>query len=298
MPEKIGRHPIMPAEQEVALGRRIQMGMEAKEAIKRGEDSTELRALAEDGDLARHAMVVNNCRLVFNIAKGFMHQCGDLDFEDLTQDGMHGLNRAAEKFDPNRGYKFSTYATWWIKQAISRAIDSTSTSVRLPVHVWDQWRQVLRYQRDFEIRNGRLPSFEEVAAALGKDPGALKAVIDFAAHIVHLDAVVSDDPDGSTLGTLVLHQAGPSVENQVLDTAVLRAIEHRIEDIARNYDPRFLRILEGRAGLHGHEQVTLEGLGKEFGITRERVRQLEKKIFEIIRKDPVLVTLVRDYLED
>ncbi|MFG2249101.1 RNA polymerase sigma factor RpoD/SigA [Spirillospora sp. NPDC048823] len=297
MPGKLGKHRIMNADQEVALGRRIQIGLQAKEALARGEDSAELRSLANDGDLARHTMVVNNCRLVFDIAKGFIPQSGELELDDLTQEGMRGLNRAAEKFDPNLGYKFSTYATWWIRQSISRAIADTSTSVRLPVHVWEQWRQVVRYRGDFETRNGRLPSLEEIAQALGKDPGTLKAIIEFASPLVHLDTVVSDDPDGSTLGSLVLHKVGPSVEDEVLDTAVFHAIEKRIEEIAKNYDPRFTRILEGRAGLHGHEQMTLEDLGREFKITRERVRQLEKRILTIIREDAIVAALVHDYLE-
>ncbi|WP_431931452.1 sigma-70 family RNA polymerase sigma factor [Nonomuraea jabiensis] len=298
MPGKISKHPIMRAHQEVELGRRIQMGLKAKEAVQRGEDSVELRALAKDGDVARQMMIVNNCRLVYDVAKRFISQSGDLDLDDLVQEGMRGLNRAAEKYDPSLGYKFSTYATWWIRQSISRAIADTGTTVRLPVHVWEQWRQIVRYRRDFETRNGRLPSLVEVSEALGKDPGTVKAITDFASPLVHLDAVVAEDPDGVTLGSLLLHQLGPSVEHEVLDAVVLRAIETRVEEIAANYDRRFMRILEGRAGLHGHEQMTLEQLGAEFKITRERVRQLEKRVLRILREDPILTTLVRDYLED
>ncbi|MEU8118641.1 sigma-70 family RNA polymerase sigma factor [Spirillospora sp. NPDC049024] len=298
MPAKLGKHPIMRADQEIVLGQRIQMGLLAKEAIERGERSDELQELARDGDIARQTMVVNNYRLVCEVAKRFLPQSGELELDDLVQEGTRGLNRAAEKFDPGRGYKFSTYATWWIRQSISRAIADTSTTVRLPVHVWDQWRQIVNYRRDFEKRNGRLPSLDEIAESLGREREAVKAIIDFASPLVHLDAVVSDDPDGSTLGSLALHQVGPSVEHQVLDAVVMRAIEARVEEIASNYDPRFTRILEGRAGLHGHEPMTLEQLGSEFRITRERVRQLEKRILTIIREDPILMTLVRDYLED
>jgi RNA polymerase primary sigma factor len=297
MPIKLRDHPVMLPEQEVELGRQIQMGLKAKDAISRGEASNELVALAEDGDSARRTMIINNIRLVYSVAKSFIPLSGDLEFEDLAQDGVRGLNRAAEKFDPDLGYKFSTYATWWIRQAIGRSIADTSTTVRLPVHVWESWRQITRYRSDFEIRNNRLPTLREISEALGKDPGTVMAIIDFASPLVRLDAPIGDE-DGDTLSSVLPLPSAPSVEDEVLNRVMLRAIERRLEELAKKYDGRVLRIMEGRLGLHCHELMTLEELGKEFGVTRERVRQIEKRVRTMIQDDPFLINLVRDSRRD
>jgi RNA polymerase sigma factor (sigma-70 family) len=297
MPGRLRDHPIMRPEQEVELGQQIQMGLKAKDSISRGEAGDELVSLAEGGDAARRTMIVNNVRLVHDVAKGFIALSGDLEFDDLVQEGVRGLNRAAEKFDPALGYKFSTYATWWIRQAISRAIADTSTTVRLPVHVWEFWRQIVRYRRDFEIRNNRLPTLQEIAEALGKDPGTVMAIIDFASPLVRLDAPISEDEGGGTLSSMLL-PATPSIEDEVLDKALIQEVEKRMEVLAADYDWRALRVMEGRFGLHGHEQMTLEELGREFGVTRERVRQIEKKVRMMIQADPVLISLAPEHRKD
>jgi RNA polymerase sigma factor (sigma-70 family) len=294
MPGGLLNHPVMRAEQEVTLGRRIQLGLKAKEALMHGEVSAELQALALDGDIARQTMVRNNVRLAKRNAEGFLHACGDLEFEDLIQDGILGLNRAAEKFDPERGYKFSTYATWWIRQFISRAIDDTGSLVRLPVHVRDELRQIMRYQRHFEMRNHRFPTLLETAEGVAKDSGTVQAILDYATPVIRLDEPLGDELDGDQRISLLLAH-GVSVEDEVIDRAVFRAIEQRLEQLAKGYDPRFLRIMEGRFGLHGHDEMTLEALGQEFRVTRERIRQLETKIRKKIRDDPVLLELGRDY---
>jgi RNA polymerase sigma factor (sigma-70 family) len=294
MPSKLRDHPILRPEQEVELARQIQMGLKAKEAIGRGEVSDELVSLAEGGDAARRTMITNNVRLACDVAKSFVPLSGDLEFDDLVQEGVRGLNRAAEKFDPDLGYKFSTYATWWIRQAISRAIADTSTTVRLPVHVWEFWRQIFRYRRDFEIRNNRRPTLQEIAEALGKDPATVMAVIDFASPLVRLDAPIGDDEGGDTLSSVLL-PATRSIEDEVIDRAMMRAVESRMERLAEEYDWRVLRVMEGRLGLHGHERMTLDALGREFGVTRERVRQIEKKVLTIIQADPILASLAREH---
>lgn len=296
MPCRLLDHPVLLAEQEVALGRRIQLGRKAREELRRGVDSSELAELAADGDAARQVLIRHNMRLVREIARGSLHAAGDLEFDDLVQEGSFGLNRAAEKFDPERGYKFSTYATAWIRQFISRAIDDTGTTIRVPVHKREELRAIQRYQRAFEVRNNRLPTLEEIASGVAKDTATVQAIVDIAAPLVRLDAPLGEDEEGATLVSVLLPPGRP-VEEEVIDRAVYRAIERRLEELGEQYDPRFLRIMEGRFGLHGHDEMTLEALGKEFGITRERVRQLEKKIQTIIQGDPVLQAFSPRYRE-
>ena len=296
MPSKLLDHPVLRAEQEVTLARRIQLGLKARDRLRDGGGDSELRKLAEDGDNARQVLIRHNMRLVREIARGSVHAAGELEFEDLVQEGSIGLNRAAEKFDPERGFKFSTYATWWIRQSISRAIDDTSSTIRIPVHVREQLRAIMRYRSAFEVRNNRPPALEEIAAGMAKDAGTVQAILDFAAPLVRLDAPLGEDEDGGTLISVLL-PPGRSVEDQVIDRAVYHAIQRRLEELGGQYDSRFLRIMEGRFGLHGHDEMTLDALGKEFRITRERVRQLEKKIREIIQGDPVLQALSPRYRE-
>ncbi|MFB4269617.1 RNA polymerase sigma factor RpoD/SigA [Nonomuraea sp. GTA35] len=298
IPIRMGAHRILNAEEEVELARSIQMGIRAKEAREKGEATDQLDELIADGDRARQYLIASNIRLAISIARGFLSSAGDLEFDDLIQEGIFGLDRAAEKFDPQLGYKFSTYATWWVKQTISRAICNQSTAIRLPVHVWEQVNEIRRYARGFEVRNGRAPSVVEIAGALGKSAGTVKAILDYAAPVVHLDAPLGAEGEESTpLGELVLHSLTDSVEDKVMETEMLNAIHERIKFIASGYDRRFLRILEGRCGFNGHEEMTLEQLGQEFGITRERVRQLEKKVKERIQSDAILVQLARDFKE-
>jgi RNA polymerase sigma factor (sigma-70 family) len=297
MPGKLLEHPVLRAEQEVALGRRIQLGLKAKEALERGETSAELESLAVDGTAALWMMIRNNIRLVRDFAKRYLRTSGELELEDLIQDGVLGLNRAAERFDPERGYKFSTYATWWIKQFISRAIDDTGSTIRLPVHVRDALRRIIRYRTIFEMRNNRFPALSETAEGVVMDAGTVQAILDFAAPLIRLDAPLGDEDSGDTLITVLLPR-GQSVEDEVIDRVMIRAIEQRLEELAVGYDRRFLRIMEGRFGLHGHDEMTLDALGKEFDVSRERIRQLEKKIRDIIAADPVMTSLRRDYRED
>ncbi|RSN03129.1 RNA polymerase subunit sigma [Nonomuraea sp. WAC 01424] len=298
IPARMGAHRILNAEDEVELARCIQMGMRAREAREVGESTDRLEELIADGDRARQYLIASNVRLAISIARSFLPSAGDLELDDLIQEGIFGLDRAAEKFDPQLGYKFSTYATWWVKQTISRAICNQSTAIRLPVHVWEQVNEIRRYVRGFEVRNGTAPTVLEIAGALGKSAGTIKAIMDYAAPVVHLDAPLSTEGGELTsLGELVLHSLTDSVEDKVMEIEMRNAIHERIEFIASGYDRRFLRILEGRCGFNGHEEMTLEQLGQEFGISRERVRQLEKKVKERIRSDAILVQLARDFKE-
>jgi RNA polymerase sigma factor (sigma-70 family) len=302
MPARLGKHTVLTAQEEVSLARRIQMGLKAEATTTSGETSAELSDLISDGLAAKRELVSHNMRLAMKTVQGYVAPgsktyVGDLTHEDLVQEASFGLNRAAEKFDPTLGYKFSTYATWWIKQSVTRAIENTATTVRLPTHVWTEWRQVDQYARGFEIRNGRPPTLGELAEATGKDPGHLRALFDWTASVVRLDTPVGGGDGSSSLGDLILRNPSKQADERILRDILQRQIRDRIEQIAEKYDPRFKAILVGRFGLDGSNEMTLEQLGKEFGITRERVRQLEKKILNVLRDDEVLRQLGHDFLE-
>ena len=302
MPARLGKHNVLTAQEEVRLARRIQMGLKAEEAITSGETSAELLALVSDGLAAKRELISKNVRLAMKTVQGYTvvgsrTYVGDLTYEDLIQEASIGLNRAAEKFDPALGYKFSTYATWWIKQSVTRAIENTATTVRLPTHVWTEWRQVDQHARGFEIRNGRPPTLSDLARITGKDRGHLRALLEWTAPVVRLDTPIGDEDGSSSLGDLLLGSSGEYADERVLRGILQRQIRDRINEIAKEYDSRFMAILIGRFGLDGSDEMTLEELGKKFGITRERVRQLEKKILGVLRDDEVLRQLGHGFLE-
>ncbi|WP_204060597.1 sigma-70 family RNA polymerase sigma factor [Microbispora corallina] len=304
MPDRMENHVVLTAMDEVGLARRIQMGLNAEEAIAKGDASEALLELADDGKRAKQTLVAHNIRLAMSVVKHYVSPAtnrsfvGDMSFEDLLQEASIGLNRAAEKFDPRLGYKFSTYAVWWIRQSVTRAIANTSTTIRLPVYIWDEWRQVDKYARDFENRNGRPPTLPELAEGVGKDPGHVRALLDWTAPIVRLDTPVDgSDGESSTLGEFLLRSNGIPVDETIANDMLLNEVRDHINKIAADYDPRFLAILDGRFGRDKSEQMTLDEIGKQFGVTRERIRQLEKKIVELLRKDPILMRLAHDYLE-
>lgn len=294
-PSRIGRHRILTAEEEVALGRRIQMGLQAAESVAGGEVSGELAELVRDGEAARRYLVRHNVRLVIDIARRYLPSAGDLEIDDLIQDGVLGINRAAEKFNPTLGYKFSTYASWWVRQSVTRAIANTSSAVRLPVHVRDDLRRVEQYARRFEERNGRSATLAELAEGLGEKPEEIRALLDYSAPVIHLDVPVSEE-GGATLGDLVLASKAERPEDETIRQLLREQILGTISALLAGTDPRLARLLEGRFGLDGEEPMTLDALGKEFGCTRERVRQLEKRLFERLRENRGLRQLTVEFL--
>ncbi|MFG2695386.1 RNA polymerase sigma factor RpoD/SigA [Kitasatospora sp. NPDC048407] len=294
-PRQIGRHRLLSAEEEVQLGRRIQMGERAAQSLAAGEDLGEAVELVQDGHAARRTLVRHNVRLVIDIARRHLPGAGDLDLDDLIQEGVLGLNRAAQKFDPTMGFKFSTYATWWVWQAVIRAIANTGSTVRLPVRVHGDLRRVNRYARGFEERNGRAPTLAELAEGLGEKAGEVRALLDYSAPVVRLDVPVNRE-GGATLSDLVLASRAELPEEGTIHELLRRQILDTIEAELVGLDPRLARLLEGRFGLDGEVPMTLDALGKEFGCTRERVRQLEKKLFDRLRANNKLRTLTAEYL--
>jgi RNA polymerase primary sigma factor len=247
---EIGRHQLLTAAEEVALAKRIERGdREAKER-----------------------MINSNLRLVVSIAKRY--QGHGVPLGDLVQDGIIGLNRAVEKFDWRRGFKFSTYATWWIRQACQRAISNQSRTIRVPAHVHERRVKLARVGRQFEAAHGREPTNEELAEAAGFEPQHVEEALGAVEATVSLNQTVGNDGDGE-LGDLFAdpaaadpaEEAGDALRREAIRTAV-----RRLPDLER-------RILELRFGFDG-EQQSLEAIERELGISRERVRRLERDAFD------------------
>lgn len=296
LPASMRSHLILSAEQETALGRRIQLGLrtaEKAEAEGRAPDPGE-NALIRDGVLARDELITSNVRLVVSVVRRYVHNAGDLEFDDLIQEGVKGLHRAAVKFDPELGYKFSTYANWWIRQHVERAIDDTGSTIRLPVHLCTEVRKVEHYAREFEVRNGRRATLQELAVGVEQDPARVQALLDWSMPVVRLDSPLNSDEAGvATLGDVVLAATEPGPEELVADSLVAAKLRRRLASVL---DPRSLRIVEGRFGLRGTDELTLESLGEEFGITRERVRQIENRILKVLREDREVRALAESLL--
>ena len=242
---QIGRVPLLTAEQEVALAKRI-----------------------EQGDLdAKRRMVEANLRLVVSIAKGYLGR--GLSLLDLIQDGSLGLIRAVEKFDYRRGYKFSTYATWWIRQAVSRAIADKSRTIRIPVHMAEKLNQVVQVERQLVQRVGREPTTEEIASELGFRPSEVRDIQRIAQAPVSLERPVGDED--ALLGDFVEDERAPSPFDEASEAI-------RSDDVRRALaalPDRERRVIELRFGLRGDQPRTLEEVGQAFGVTRERIRQIE-----------------------
>jgi RNA polymerase primary sigma factor len=242
---QIGRVPLLTAEQEVSLAKRIERG---------------------DAE-AKARMVEANLRLVVSIAKGYLGR--GLSLLDLIQDGSLGLIRAVEKFDYRRGYKFSTYATWWIRQAVSRAIADKSRTIRIPVHMVEKLNQVVQVERQLVQRVGREPRVEEIAAELGMSAAEVRDIQRLAQTPVSLERPVGDEE--SELGDFVEDERIPSPFDEASESI-------RSDDVQRALaalPERERRVIELRFGLRGDQPRTLEEVGRAFGVTRERIRQIE-----------------------
>jgi len=247
---RAGRYPLLTAAEEVALAKRIERGDAA----------------------AKERMINSNLRLVISIAKRY--QGHDVPLLDLVQDGVIGLNRAVEKFDWRRGFKFSTYATWWIRQACQRAISNQSATIRVPTHVHERRLKLARVERELEARLGRKPTREELAEAAGLSPKHVDEALDAAEAPVSLNQRVGVEEEGE-LGDLFGDPLAVDPAEEAVDS--LRRLE--IRDALSRLPERERRVLELRFGLDGEPQP-LEAIGKKLGISRERVRQVESEAME------------------
>ena len=296
--KEIGKVPLLTARQEVDLAMKIESGLEAvaqlEDAAERGVtlERAEVRRLERVeriGVDAKKQLVEANLRLVVSIAKRYAGR--DLSLLDLIQDGNLGLMRAVEKFDWRRGYKFSTYATWWIRQAITRAIADKSRTIRVPVHMVDTINKLMRVQRQLLQELGREPTAEEVAAQMEMTPERVRQIRKIGQQPVSLETPVGDEGDAQ-FGDLLEDEAAvapPAAADEVLQREGLGRVLAQLTTRERT-------ILELRYGLTGDHPLTLEEVGQRFGLTRERIRQIEGKTLAKLRSFREAEAL-REYLE-
>ena len=281
--EAIGRHDLLTKEDEARLGRLVMDGLVALERIDSSEklSSKQRRKLNEaiaEGQRARDQFVVANLRLVVSIARRY--QSTGLPLGDLIQLGNLGLMHAVEKFDFRKGFKFSTYATWWIRQAITRGYADTARQIRLPAHAEDTFRLVARVSDDLEARLGRTPTDDEIAEASGVEPDRVREVRRFPTRMASVDAPIGDgDSDDLLLGDTIADEEMPFAD----DIANRDARVHVVKTMLGVLDDRERRIVELRYGLDGGGPRDLAEVGKEIGVTRERVRQIEARVLSKLR---------------
>jgi RNA polymerase sigma factor (sigma-70 family) len=276
----IGRVPLLTAEEEVDLAKRFHAGLAAKELLTApgipASTKLRLRRLIEDGARAQERLVTANLRLVVSVARRYLGR--GLSLLELVQEGNLGLMRGVEKFDHTKGYKFSTYATWWIRQALTRGTANKARAVRLPVHVHELVAKVRRTEFELLQVLGRDPTDEEVAEDLGLTVPRLRELRLAGREITSLDRAIGEDGE-TTLGDLVRDEDAP-------DPETVAATELARQEVAAALDQLHERergVLELRYGLSGDEPRTLEEIGDLYGVTRERIRQIEKKTLAKLR---------------
>ena len=290
--KEVGRVPLLTAIEEVELAQRIERGRLAREELARGNVNprrrVELQRLIEDGWLAREHLITANSRLVISVAKKYMGR--GVPFLDLIQEGNIGLIRAAKKFDYRRGHKFSTYATWWIRQAVTRAIADQGRTIRVPVHMGDQINKLLRVQHQLTQRLGRDPSVDELANSLDVTPQKVENMIQVARRPLSLETPTDDEED-SVLGDFIQDEEVPAPD----ETATYNLLREHLDTVLNSLPPREVRILQLRYGLLDGQAYTLEEVGRKMGVTRERVRQIEAQALSRLRH-PAIRRRLREYL--
>lgn len=328
---EIGRHDLLTAEQQTALAERIQIGLRAEERLQQAttdddepdaqmppDEIKELKAKIGDGKLAQDQLAQSNLRLVVSVAKRYIGR--GLNFQDLIQEGNVGLLRAVEKFDHTLGFKFSTYATWWIRQSISRAIAYQARTIRIPVHMVETINRQMRTERELQQElKGEEPPPEKIALEMGylesdveaevrqmleeRRPvtGALKAILDQAVAKVQRIQRLSREPisldmpigaeENSYLGDIIEDESIPAP----VDSASRRLLQEQMSEILNGLSERERKVLSMRFGLEDGMSRTLEDVGKKFNITRERVRQIEARALRKLRH-PQQSRKLRDYL--
>ncbi|MDX6265853.1 MAG: polymerase primary sigma factor [Frankiales bacterium] len=292
--KEIGKTPLLSAEEEVLLSQRIEAGLFARHKLQQKGLSTSLQQdlewLVRDGERAKKHLLEANLRLVVSIAKRYLGR--GMLFLDLIQEGNLGLIRAVEKFDYTKGFKFSTYATWWIRQAITRAMADQARTIRIPVHMVEQINKLGRLQREKLMTLGREATPEELAAELDLTVDKVLEIQGYAREPISLQAVVGDEAD-SNLGDFIEDADAPVA----VDVVSFSLMQEQLHDVLTTLTEREAAVVKMRFGLTDGEQHTLDEIGRAFGLTRERIRQIESKTLSKLRH-PSRSQRLRDYLED
>jgi RNA polymerase nonessential primary-like sigma factor len=300
---EIGRVPLLTREQEIVYGKQVQQMMtllEAKEALAKQLDreptlaewtdnvslsETEVKRTVNQGKLAKQKMIEANLRLVVAIAKKYQKR--NMEFLDLIQEGTLGLERGVEKFDPTRGYKFSTYAYWWIRQAITRAIAQQGRTIRLPIHITEKLNKIKKVQRELAQKLGRSPSPSEIAKELELEPAQIREYLNMARQPVSLDVRVGDNQD--TELQEMLEDEGPSPEYYMTQDFLRQDLNNLMAELT----PQQREVLALRFGLNDGNEMSLAKVGERLNLSRERVRQLEHQALAHLRRRR---TSVKEYI--
>lgn len=301
--QEIGRIPLLTHEQEIIYGKRVQQMMKLliiKEELKTELSQeptphewglkaqltvTELHQILQQGTLAKKRMIEANLRLVVAIAKKYQKR--HLEFLDLIQEGSLGLERAVEKFDPIRGYKFSTYAYWWIRQAITRAIAQQSRTIRLPIHITEKLNKIKRTQRELSQQLGRTPTPQEIGQILNLAPGQIREYLLMARHPISLDLKVGDNYDTELQELLEDERDCPE------DLLSHHLLQEDLQTLMSELTPQQQEVIILRFGLNNGKGLSLSKIGERMNLSRERVRQLETQALNLMRRRRLEI---RDYL--
>ncbi len=291
---EIGRVPLLTREQEIIYGKQVQQMMsllEAKEALAKqmhreptAEEwatnvdiaATEIPETIKRGKRAKQKMIEANLRLVVAIAKKYQKR--NMEFLDLIQEGTMGLERGVEKFDPTRGYKFSTYAYWWIRQAITRAIAQQARTIRLPIHITEKLNKIKKVQRELAQKLGRSPNANEIATALELEPAQIREYLNLARQPVSLDIRVGDNQDTELQD--LLEDDGPSPDHFMTQEALRQDIDNLLAELT----PQQREVVSLRFGLQDGNELSLAKVGERLNLSRERVRQLEHQALAHLRR--------------
>ncbi len=292
--KEAGRVPLLTADEEVSLAKRMERAVNARKVLQdQGEimpldDVYDLRDIITDGELAQEHLVRANARLVISVAKKYIGR--GVPFLDLIQEGNIGLIRATNKFEYQRGHKFSTYATWWIRQAVSRAVADQGRTIRVPVHMGDQLNRMRRIQMRLTQELGRDPSIDEIADRMETTADKVENLLEIARRPVSLETPIDEEGD-STFGDFVEDVNSPAPAEEVATNLLHEQLNSALDRLPT----REAQILRLRYGLEDGRVYTLEEVGQAIGVTRERVRQLEAQALNRLRQSSAHVTL-RDYL--
>ena len=297
--KEIGKVPLLSADEEINIAMRMEKGDEAKQMLESGvnadgkpltdEEKKQCQSAIDDGTQAKRLLAEANLRLVVSIAKRYVGR--GMLFLDLIQEGNLGLIKAVEKFDYRKGYKFSTYATWWIRQAITRAIADQARTIRIPVHMVETINKLIRVSRQLLQEYGREPTPEEIAKAMGISEAKVREIIKIAQEPVSLETPIGEEED-SHLGDFIPDDDAPAPA-EAASHALMR---EQLWDVLNTLTPREAKVLRLRFGLDDGNQRTLEEVGREFKVTRERIRQIEAKALRKLRH-PSRSKKLKDYLE-